>query len=288
MDELSTMASAPFVIINHPRTPGMGTFQRMQSSPFNPRSPGPFDAIEVNASLGDWTDYIPDSDKRIERSSRAGGRIPAMLDWFGWLNSGRFVTGVGASDSHRAENGTCHPRTYVRRSLQRATNHKEQTRALIQSLREQQAVVSRGLFLDVTIYGKQALGPANMRAVQRDALVPLRVKLEGPSWVNANWITVYSMGRPLTFVRGPEGWVQKQSKHGTYVIPVRSRRRTGVRFNERIWVRATEDAWFVVVAGGKERSNPVFEGPPFAFTNPIYLDLGGNGFNPENQGVSVN
>jgi hypothetical protein len=53
-----------------------------------------------------------------------------------------------------------------------------------------------------------------------------------------------------------------------------------VRFNERIWVRATEDAWFVVVAGGKERSNPVFEGPPFAFTNPIYLDLGGNGFNP--------
>ena len=276
LDSLSQMPQRPLVVLNHPRLPGMGIFQHLRADPFRPEAPGDFDAIEVNDRLGSTADFLPTADERMRAEAAAGARTPALLDWFGWLNAGRPVAGLGVSDSHKARQGTCHSRTY----LWTGTGAPEVTTAqVLEAIRAQRAVVARGLFLDVRAAGGRHMGHRDVLTLAHpDAEVTLAVRLEAPSWVRSESITIFDRGRPVPLVRDAGEWRQAAAgERGVLEIPASRGPSKTVRADLTVRLRPGQDAWYVVVARGSGSGKPVFSGKPFAFTNPIYVDTDGDG-----------
>jgi hypothetical protein len=274
LQRFSELPSRPFQVLNHPRDSGMGVFHHLRSDPYSPVAPGPFDAIEVNGSIGVTADFLADADQRIREQALSGGRTPALIDWFGWLNAGQPVTGVGVSDSHLARQGTCHPRTYVwtdRTVLDTSPDD------LVRALRSQHAIVAQGLFLDVHANGERHMGHSD--PLHFDARDPIRlsVQLEAPTWITSESITVFEGGRPVPFVSTRTGW--RQARDGEtdihYELPAHGHER--IRFEHELLVSPKTDTWYVVLARGAGNGLPVFSGKPFAYTNPIYVDIDGNG-----------
>jgi len=62
-----------------------------------------------------------------------------------------------------------------------------------------------------------------------------------------------------------------------------------VRFAKDIIVQPTADAWYLVIATSERRWEKPFENfSSFSFTNPIFVDVDGNGyFDAPNSGHSV-
>ncbi len=267
----------PLVVINHPRDPGMGVFQFKRTDPFQPKAPGQFDALEVNDAIGELTDYFPSADPRIRELAIAGARTPAMIDWFAWLNTGKPVVGVGVSDSHKSHEGTCHSRTYVWTGTAVADTSAQD---VVTALRAQRAVVSRGLFLDVKANGGRHIGHTDVLTPTGSAQpVQLSIKLEAPTWVTTDNLSIFERGRPVRLISTRRGWRQarKGEAGGVFEIPTTREGKDTVAFDSTINLTPNRDTWYVVVARGEGTGAPVFTGAPFAYTNPIYVDMDGDG-----------
>jgi len=50
------------------------------------------------------------------------------------------------------------------------------------------------------------------------------------------------------------------------------------RLDGTITVKPARDSWYVVVVRGGGNLAPVDGGQPYAYTNPIYIDVGGDGW----------
>lgn len=274
LDRFAQMGpDGPLVVVNHPRTPGMGLFQFLKSNPFSPQAPGAFDALEVNDKLGSLSDFLPESDAQLAKRALTGARVPVMLDWFGWLNHGQAKAAVGVSDSHKSRLGTCHARTYVFTGRPTALSTAQD---VVRAVRGQRAVVSGGIFVDVKPFGLRQMG--HQQAVApRKGLVALHIRVEAPTWIRSDTVTVFSQGRPVAFIKTRRGWRQANlGEKGQYELPTQDDA-GALRFDAVVNVRPKSDAWFVVVARGKGDGQPVFRGRPYGYTNPVYVDTDGDG-----------
>ncbi len=234
--------------INHPRSSSFGYFAKVGYDPAAGSFTVPsawsksFDAVEVFNASG-WD------------ANEAG----AVKDWFSMLNRGLIHTVTGNSDSHAVHTHEVgYPRNYVKLSTDSpAKLDPVEFRAAVKG---QRVVVSGGAFITVTVGGK-SLGQT---ADAQKGKVTLAVKVQAPTWVDLDRLMVILGGKVVKTV----------TLDSTTADP----KKPAVRYEGKIELLPAADSWVVVAATGKKKLSPVVnDRQPFAVTNPVYLDVDGNG-----------
>ncbi len=181
-----------------------------------------------------------------------------LADWFGLLNRGFRFTAVGNSDSHRlVYQWAGYPRTYVRVSTDEAGT--VDAAEVIASLRAGHAIISAGPFVSVLVDG--VAGPGDLVTTQADGPV-LEVSVRAADWVDVTRAEVWVNGEVVAQRRAP------------------GIARRPVRLEWQLPLALERDSWVVVVVRGEKRLDRVLPGiaaAPLAITNPIYVDVDGDG-----------
>lgn len=245
----TTRRHAPEAVlqVNHPRMPGLGYFNRGELNAVTGRAAGEgfsfdFDTLEVvnGFELGQ-----PDV---VAKNIR---------EWFDLLNAGRRYTAVGNSDSHRLFfQWAGYPRTYVRLPDDHPSRAKAEPIAT--ALRRGQAIVSNGPFVDVRLEG--SAGPGDLLTAEHDT-VTVEVVVRAPNWVDVRRAELVVNGRI----------VQTAEARGTD---------PAARLQWQTSLRLEQDSWVVVMVRGDvvlEHVLPKTNVLPFAFTNPIFVDVDRDG-----------
>ena len=234
-----------FIQTNHPRSGYIGYFDIMKLDPTSGLSADPrfsleFDGIEV-ISFG-WKD---------ETDS-------ALADWFSLLRRGRRLTTTGASDSHTIvvrEVGW--PRTYV------CTNDDSPARldavAFTRALRSGCASVSAGPMVTLRS-GTSRMGDLVKSTSGR---MNVDVEVQAPRWVTTDRLTLYVDGNVLVTVPITSNATRRLSR----TFPIRC------KADCFILARVDGDTPLTPVISATDGRAPL----PIALTNPIYMDVDGDG-----------
>lgn len=249
-DELVTKVRAipgdRLVQMNHPRSSSGKGY--LDSIDYDPATGGAatenvatgFDTIEVNGEI----------------EPVAGS---TMLDWFSLLKQGIRMTAVGVSDSHRTWDPGC-PRTLVFVGEDDPAQVSEA--AFLAAMRAGRATVSAGPFVVTSASTPSAsAGLGGTLDVSAGGPITLTVHAQAPSWAAFDTIKVYENGVLLDTraVAPPLAGGRYQS-------------------DEEFMVAPAADAFYVVVVTGPGSLFPMSAGRVFAYTNPVFVDLAGDGW----------
>ncbi|MCC6751046.1 MAG: hypothetical protein IT371_25560 [Deltaproteobacteria bacterium] len=229
-------------------------------------------------------------------------------DWFVMLNRGIRRPALGNSDSHGTYSGEAGlPRTYVRASGELPSQITPEEVA--DQVKQMQALSTYGPFVEFSVNG-QALG--STVKVKKGETVQLKVRVQSPRWFDVDRIEIYANGELIKEITGrtncPPG--------ATDCIRVPND--SVVNFDGTLLHTPQRDTWYAVVAQGLDGKpmSPVYSSSPvarlgvyeliqrltpllpplrslrtplspsitivrpYALTNPIWVDVGGDGFSP--------
>lgn len=244
-DAVHRLSADAVIQVNHPWRAGYGYFHRAvlderTGSVWRKGFSFDFDLIEVvnGYELADPGAF----DRNLSR-------------YFRLLNIGRRYTAVGSSDSHKLTNEWAgYPRTYVRVPDDRPEVASAQE--IARSLKAGHTVVSLGPFVDAHV---GQVGPGDTVSTT-PGVVPLEISVRAALWVSVSRVDVVVNGEV------------------TDSLDVTRRgQRTGLAWSQTVDVPATNDCWISVVVRGDRPLDEVLPGLhvlPFAFTNPIFVDVG--------------
>jgi hypothetical protein len=212
-------------------------------------------------------------------------------DWFTLLNLGYRYTALGNSDTHSmtSTEAGC-PRNYIQTDEDDPAFLDDQ--AVADAVKAHKVVASYGPFVRMWVNG-QGIGSD----VVSDKPIELQLEVQAPTWIPVDRVELYENGALIEEYDVPE---------------------TGdvLRFSKTLTLTPTKDSWYVAVAMGNGDLSPVFtpveipyvdlqqivtdalgsvpavanliqpappwpkEFPikPYAITNPIWVDLKGDGF----------
>jgi hypothetical protein len=203
-----------------------------------------FDALEV---LNGYQDPVRRSvDRTID-------------DWMGLLNHGHLVTATGNSDTHHLTyNIGGYPRNYVQVTDDRPEVVRPQEVA--GALRAHRSFFTTGPFV------RLAAGGGGIGDLVRapGGHVTAEITVEAAPWISVDRMILYVNGREVRRWRIPPA-------------------KGAVRLHERVEVTTPTDGYFLVRVDGDKLMAPVvgdtrtFGVRPLALTNPIFLDVDGNG-----------
>ncbi|HVU05070.1 MAG TPA: CehA/McbA family metallohydrolase [Polyangiaceae bacterium] len=240
------LAPDALIQVNHPWMPGWGYFHRAvlnerTGARWRKQFSFDFDAIEV--ANGYELGKVDIVGRNLRR-------------YFDLLNLGRRYTAVGNSDSHKLTNEWAgYPRTYVRV----ADDHPGRASAeeIAKSIRDGHATVSLGPIVEARI---GVAGPGDTVHTTPGTL-PLDITVRAPQWVSVDRVDVVVSGDTVD----------------SFDVGAADRESGGVRFSRTVDLVAEHDAFVVVVATGDRPLDLVLPGKhvtPFAFTNPIWVNVG--------------
>ena len=239
---------AKVVILNHPRWPDIAR--------------GPFGRFGLNRASGDRASGGPFTFDALELIN-SGTLQPDPLfichDWFALLNSGARITAVGSSDSHTVGNIVGQGRTYV--PSRTDAPGEIDVDAACEAFRAGRTSVSMGIIANATVNGRH--GHGDLARTDASA-VNVRLRVQAPSWVSPRRVLIYVNGQAVMERPLPP------RKPGTPIDLVQTWTLPEVR----------EDGWLVCVVLGPGVKNPAWATEAdytFAATNPIYLDVDGDG-----------
>ena len=222
------------------------------------------DAAEV------WsTEILNPSPRYVDpRDAQRRPRENRTFAWLQMLNQGRHVWCVAVSDSHRIfGNGAGSWRTYVPSSTDepREIDYKE----IIRNAKAGRMMITNGPFLEVTTADGQPIGSSVISA----GAIDLKVKVQAPNWMDLDRVQILVNAR------------QRPQDNYTRRSHPRMFRDGVVKFEQTLTVKMQEDAHLIVVATGENSTLEKGWGRswesgmhPIAYTNPIYVDVDGKGF----------
>ena len=238
------------------------------------------------------------------------GRFRGVIDdWFNMLNRGVVRTGLSGSDVHGSDNG--HMRTFLRTGG--TTPPYLESRDIVEAVQKHRAVVSNGPIIHFSIDGAQ-VGDTIAIAAQQTVFLSLRVEKAG--WYDLDRIEVYRNGSLIHWINGCQSQRDSDDSHDHGCIVTGDDRVDA--WQGELADRPDSDSWYVVLAYGldgrslspvygsvvlaslgtpeitqriydiiptlRDFRNPRFPSQhplfPFAFTNPIWIDVGDDGWTP--------
>lgn len=180
-------------------------------------------------------------------------------DWMSFLNHGHHITAVGASDVHGYEEpGT--PRSYFRSSTDAAVEFVEDE--LVAAVTKGDVVVSTGAFARVEVNGTAGMGEL---ITDQDGSIQLSVNIQAIPEIDVTHFKIFANCQELQTIDAAN--------------PVDS----AIKFADTVNVSIPlEDAHIVLAAFGQKslpRGLEQFEAGniPRVITNPVYVDVDGNG-----------
>lgn len=269
---LRALGRDAFITVADGRDRDGGYFERMQMDPATGRTrfvdyDASFEAVEI-------------------LSARSPGDFDALLaDWFNRLNAGGRVVALGGSGCEGPDGpeiGSVRTLVDLRAVEEDATPpaggdsaaaalwgpSDALARAIARRLLEGRAIVSSGLFLDVSLDAAWAPGDLATRAgTSLAGNHPVRVAVWGPAWADCESVFVYRDGRLID---------------GAAVSP-EGRGASGEKARLAFDVPISGDGWIVAVARGGGYLAPAWPRAaarglvPIAVANPIYVDADGDG-----------
>lgn len=268
-----------------------GKRQDLFRTPTQPEASG--FAADDGTDVRDWMTRTMEEQVDLEEgtytlSSVSEGTID---DWFSLLNLGYRFTALGNSDTHgtTSTEAGC-PRNYVMSDVDEPMFIDDQ--AVADAVKEHRVVASYGPFVRMWIDGE----PIGSDVVA-DGSIELAVEVQAPSWVDVDRVELYENGtliRVFDVENGP----------------------SNQRFYNSVVLEPQVDSWYAVIVTGDEPLDPVFtpveipyvdlqiivsealgdvdavssligDSPalprvypvyPFALTNPIWVDVDGDGW----------
>ncbi|HEY0988790.1 MAG TPA: hypothetical protein VGD80_17105, partial [Kofleriaceae bacterium] len=215
--------------------------------------------------------------------------------WFTMLDRGHKATGMGASDTHHLighEPGYARTLLYVGpgKDVPGGTSRDD----VIEAIRQHRAIATNAPFIEMTI-GEHRIGDT---VIAPGGIADVRIRVRAPSWAAVDRLRVYLNSeliedRPIPAAQGTD-------------------------FQERVFLELRVDSWIVAEATGSGSMFPVVSpvefppldatviikalsvgldlsalpltsklkpsslhvATPYAITNPIWVDVDGNGWTP--------
>jgi hypothetical protein len=203
-----------------------------------------FDALEV---MNGYQDPVRRSVDRV------------VDDWFALLNHEHLVTATGNSDTHHLSfNIGGYPRNFVK--VREDKPERIDPKEVAAAVRGHHTFFTTGPFVSLDVNG----GSIGDLVPARGGKATADIKVQAAPWVSVDRVTLYLNGQ--------------EAKRWT-VAPG-----TGpVRFHEKFDLSTPRDGYVVVRVDGEKSLSPVvgdgktFTAYPFALTNPVFLDVDGDG-----------
>jgi len=266
----------PILQMNHPRTAGMAYLDAIHFDPNN------------FAALADAADFMKDGWDAMEVWNGVAPALfegcggctaqpshPTGFDWFSFLDRAKFVTGTGNSDSHNASlREVGYPRNYMQIGTDDpATVTDAQVSAAVRAMK---VTISGGPFLTISAPGGgigDVVQPDNSGT---SPVVHLTVRVQAPAWMGA--------------LHHADIWIGDTSAQGAHVVktidltgaPIVDGLRYGAVVD--VPIAPAVDTWLIATVRGVTDSQgqshalwPVVQlpWPPYAITNPIWIDADG-------------
>lgn len=208
----------------------------------------------------------------------ARGRIlnHRIVNWLQLLNQGYWIPGVVNTDAHYNFHGSGWLRNYIKSKTDDPA--QIETLDIVHAAERGNVIMTNGPFLEVYTptggRGTDSRFTAGDTVSAVDGKVDLQVRVQCPNWFDIDRVQVLVNGSPdprLNFTRA--------ANPSSFADGV-------VKFDQTISVELSSDAHLIVVAIGENfKLGPVMgprrgQAPPAAMSNPIFVDVDGNGFQP--------
>lgn len=227
-----------------------------------------------------WTEPIDLTSPTVTFVEENGRKVLAnnrLFNWLQLLNQGFRIPGVANTDAHHNFHGSGGVRNYIRSGTDIPA--RIDPLEIVRQAERGHIVVTNGPYLEVSLEPLPPV-PGREPAIPGDEVdapggrVALHVRVQCPNWFDIDRVSVLINGRPagpLTFTRQDH---PERFGAGT------------VKFDEQLEMELEADAHVMVVAShGDKLLSPIMgprwgKQPPFALSNPIYVDVDGGGFAP--------
>ena len=264
MENIRATPGVQMIVLNHPRDVHSGF--------------SPFAETNFNAQAGEnrrGFEFEFNGLELINSGALRSDLMQVFHDWFGLLNYGYKVVGVGASDSHDVSRFIVgQGRTYV--ACDDSDPGKINVNEAMKNLREGKALISLGLITTLKVDERFSVGDL---ATGVGKQIKVQSEVWGPSWVRADHIELFANGRRIAEQAIPAA-AHPQKYSATWTIP-----------------NPGKDFHLVVIATGPgvrsphwgiprpyQASSPVWNPRVLGATNPIWVDADGDGrFTPLRQ-----
>ena len=206
----------------------------------------PFDAMELFDG------------KRIDQLVGTPEEPGAYLDWVALIDRGRRVTFTGNSDSHTFSSEPGYPRNMV------ASAPDADLEALNGAILAGRVIVMAGPYLRVELRGEGG-AVAGVGAIGRPGT--LHVEVDAAPFVDVETVRVLERGVTE---------LARFTQAAGQIAPGPAARRLVID----VPITPAADTWFLVEAKSDRPMTPVYGDPPLTMTNPIFVDVGGDGWTP--------
>lgn len=243
--KLREQYKVPIIQINHPRR-GQALFNLVSYDP----------KTGVKAVKPEKFDNNWDVMEAYNGKDRDDFLTSTLFDYFSFLNQGWYKTAVGNSDSHGESSRPGLARSLIQSSQQEGD--KIDVGEITKNLKENRVLVYGGPMIRI----KTATGEGPGARLQ-GASAEISLEIQAPSWVAVSYVKVYANGTLQETIPVPES-------------------KDRIRLQKTIKLEPKQDTWYIFLAGDEKKDmSPVYPGVlPVSMTNPIYLDIDGNGFQP--------
>lgn len=271
-------ASEKLVQMNHPNLPQILGDKDLDGKPdagFE-KMFGFVDVIEIHPPQQIFTPPVKQADGKLERN-------PAF-HWMQMLNLGYQKTGVINTDAHYNFHGSGGYRNYILSSTDDPA--KIDTLEMVHNSEHGHLVMTTGPFLEVKLRpgpgdGQRDFAIPGDGVVARGGKCTLSIRVQCPNWFDVNRVQVFVNGRAeksLNFTRREHG---ERFLNGV------------VKFEAELPVSLPHDAHLIVATVGEGLALGRVMGPqwgtqpPCAVANPIFVDVEGDGFQPNGDDLDL-
>jgi hypothetical protein len=248
--DVRTNAPGAIIDVHHPRIDAeigyfdLGQFDARSDRAGRAGFSWDFDALEV---MNGYQDPVRRSVDRV------------IDDWFALLNHDHLITATGNSDTHHLTfNIGGYPRNYVK--LRDDHPERVDPKQVADAVRVHHAFFTTGPFVTLEVAG----GGIGDLVPARGGKARAEITVQAAPWVSVDRVTLYLNGNEA------KRWTVAP---GTSVV----------RFHDSFEVTTPRDGYVVVRVDGEKSLAPVvgdrktFTAYPFALTNPVFLDVDGDG-----------
>jgi hypothetical protein len=246
------------VQVNHPRSGTIGYFNQFELE------------NETAASALEGFDTSFDVLEIVNGPSFSEANAESIEDWFHLLNRGYYFPLTGSSDSHGIDGSEPgYSRTYV--LYDGGKGETLDRTALIRAMKEGRSFSSNGPIVDFKINGTCIFGDT---CTDQDGEVDAKVRIQSAPWIGVDELRLVING--------------KRDKS----LPIVMEDSRALDIVKDISIHLDRDSHIVVEVVGRRSLYPVLQSAaengdaenaitPYALTNPIFIDVDGNGrFDP--------
>ncbi len=214
---------------------------------------------------------------KIEQFESWNGKLSGnhrILNWLQLLNQGFRIYGVVNTDAHYNFHGSGGLRNWIQSDTDSPA--RIDSDKMRKAAEEGRLVMSNGPYLEATFQakGKGRKHVSGQDITSRSGEVTIDIQVQCPNWIDVDTVFVLVNG-------------EASEQHAfTRATHPESFRDQAIKFKRRLDIQLKEDSHLIVVTGHTVQRLGDVMGPmwggqkPAALTNPVFVDVDGDGFQP--------